>query len=531
MNCTTATLPFTKTGYFSEMMTAYLEQAQPLRSFYKHTPGLAGIKDAIAARKGFANNRPLLVEELRKQYATVPASAKVEENLALLLQPDTFTITTAHQPVIFTGPLYFIYKILHAIKLAATLRQELPQFHFVPVFYMGSEDADLEELGSIYLSGEKITWETKQTGAVGRMNTRGLEKIMQRAEGELSVLPHGKELVQLFKDHYLNSPDIQTATFRLVHALFAEYGLLVLVPDNPRFKELMLPVFEKDLFEQQPAAIVNATIEKLSKHYKVQANPRDINLFYLKDQLRGRIEITADGYIVHDSEIKFSEAQLRQELREHPERFSPNVILRGLFQETILPNIVFIGGGGETAYWLELAGLFDHYKVPYPMLLLRNSFLFIEKKWREKAARLEFSTTDLFKNEQELLTALVTRHKNGELKLTHELVEVQQLYHQLKAKAGHIDKTLESHIEALQTRAIRPLQELEKKMLRAEKRKYSDGQRQIHHLKEALFPHNSLQERIDNFMPYYARWGKEFIDMLYRCSPSLEPQFVILEEE
>lgn len=531
MNCTTATLPFTKTGYFTDIITAYLEQFETLRPFYKHSPGLAGIKDAIEARKGFATNRALLVKALTEQYAAVPASSKVKEQLDLLLQPDTFTITTAHQPVIFTGPLYFIYKILHTIKLAAALREQLPQYHFVPVFYMGSEDADLEELGSIWIGNEKLTWDTRQTGAVGRMNTRGLEKIINRVEGELSVQPHGAALVQLVKAAYLNSPDIQTATFRFIHVLFAEYGLVVLIPDNPLFKQQLLPVFEDDLFKQQPAAIVSKTIEKLSAHYKVQAHPRDINLFYLKDNLRNRIEKVGNEFIVHGSEMRFSEAALRQELQQHPERFSPNVILRGLLQETLLPNIVFIGGGGETAYWLELAGLFAHYKVPYPVLLLRNSFLFIEKKWQEKIARLGFSTTDLFKTEQELLTALVSRHKNGELKLEHELVEVKQLYSQLREKAGHIDKSLESHIEALQTRALRPLHELEKKMLRAEKRKYTDAQRQIHTIKEALFPRGSLQERIDNFMPYYAKWGKEFIEMLYDHTPSLEPQFVIVEEK
>jgi len=552
MNCTSATLPFTKTGYFTDIITAYLGQApstlrqaqgglsseqassadpeQALRPFYKHSPGLDGIKDAIEARKKTTTNRVLLVEELSKQYAALPASPKVQEHLQLLLQPNTFTITTAHQPVIFTGPLYFIYKILHAVKLAATLQQTLSSYRFVPVFYMGSEDADLEELGSIYLGNEKLTWETKQTGAVGRMNTRGLEKIIRRVEGELSVQPHGAALVQLLKECYLNSPDLQTATLRFVHALFADYGLLVLIPDNARFKQQLLPVFEDDLFRQTPATMVNNTIEKLSAHFKVQANPRDINVFYLKDNLRNRIEKVEDAFIVHGSDIRFTEEALRAELQQHPERFSPNVILRGLLQETLLPNIVFIGGGGETAYWLELAGLFEHYKVPYPVLLLRNSFLFIEKKWQEKIAKLGFSPADLFKTEQELLTALVSRHKNGELKLEHELVEVQQLYRQLREKAGHIDKSLESHIEALQTRAIRPLQELEKKMLRAEKRKYSDAQRQIHTIKEALFPRGSLQERIDNFMPYYAKWGKEFIDMLYKHSPSLDPQFVLLEE-
>ncbi|MBS1564108.1 MAG: bacillithiol biosynthesis cysteine-adding enzyme BshC [Bacteroidetes bacterium] len=531
MNCTNATLPFTKTGYFTEIITAYLEQAEAIRPFYRHAPDMAGIKAAIAARAAFSTDRRLLVEELTKQYASLPAAPKVQEHLQLLSQPNTFTITTAHQPVIFTGPLYFIYKILHAIKLAAALREQLPEYNFVPVYYMGSEDADLEELGSIYLGSEKLTWDTKQTGAVGRMNTRGLEKLISRVEGELSVQPHGPALLQLLKDCYLNSPDLQTATLRFVHALFAHYGLVILVPDNARFKQTMLSVFEDDIFNNKPAGIVTGTIEKLSAHYKVQAHPRDINLFYLKDTLRNRIEKQGDAYIVHGTELRFTEAALRAELQEHPERFSPNVILRGMLQETLLPNIVFIGGGGETAYWLELAGLFAHYKVPYPVLLLRNSFLFVEKKWQDKIEKLGFKASDLFRTEQELLTMLVTRNKNGELKLEHEMGEVEQLYSQLRAKAGHIDKTLEPHIEALRTRALRPLRELEKKMLRAEKRKYSDAQRQIHALRETLFPRGSLQERIDNFMPYYAKWGADFIETMYVNSPSLEPQFVIVSCE
>jgi bacillithiol synthase len=531
MNCTSTSLPYSKTGFFSKIVTDYLQQAEELRPFYIHSPTLEGIKTAIKARQNFPGNRALLAGELEKQYASVATTDLVKQNIQLLLDPGTFTITTAHQPAIFTGTLYFVYKILHTIKLAADLKEELPQYNFVPVFYMGSEDADLDELGKIYLGNEKIMWDTKQSGAVGRMNTKGLEKIITRIEGELSIHPFGAALIKLLKDCYLKSPDIQTATFKLINALFAAYGLVVLIPDNAHFKKIMQPVFEDDLLNQRPSAIVEETINKLSQHYKVQANPRAINLFYLKDDKRERIEVTGNRYEVLGSNISFSKAELLKELADHPERFSPNVILRGLFQETLLPNIVFIGGGGEMAYWLELQDLFRHYQVPYPVLVLRNSFLVVEKKWKEKIAKLGFSVKDFFQPAQQLLTSLVTRSKNGELKLVNELTEVQQLYRQLKQKAGNIDKTLEQHIEALQAKTIRPLHELEKKMLRAEKRKYEEQERQIQAVKSALFPLDNLQERVENFMPYYAKWGVDFISMLYQNSPALEQEFVVLEEQ
>ena len=531
MDCTFTQIPYRQTGYFSNLVLDYLDQSASLKEFYKYSPTPEGIRAAIEDRKKIKTNRSLLVEALKSQYQSVQASVAVQKNIESLSKENTFTITTAHQPAIFTGTLYFIYKILHVIKLANQLNKDYPENHFVPVYWMGSEDADLEELGKIYLDNEKIVWDTKQKGAVGRMNTKGLEKIIQRIDGEFSVQPFGKELCELLKDAYLKSPDVQTATFKLLHSLFEKYGLVVVIPDTPVLKKLMIPLFKDDLLNQTASGIVNNTITEIEKTYKVQAKPRDINLFYLRDDFRERIEKGEEGFSVVDTNIKFTENEILKELDEHPERFSPNVILRGLFQETALPNIAYVGGGGETAYWLEYKKLFEHYKIHFPVLLLRNSYLIVEKKWSEKISKMGFDVKDFFKSERELLTLLVSRHRNGELKLEKELAAAIQLYDKLRNKALAIDKSLLQHVEALQAKAIRPLQELEKKLMRAEKRKFGDEQRQINQIKQALFPLDGLQERIENFMPYYAKWGKDFMEMLFHKSLTTEQEFVVLVEK
>lgn len=528
MDWTEHHLPIHQTGYFSRIITDYLEQADALRPFYAYSPNGAGLHRALEVRKSHPVDRAVLVSALRDQYQHVPAMAPVSANISALANENTFTVCTAHQPAIFTGHLYFIYKILHTIRLASWLKTQHPEFDFVPVFYMGSEDADLEELGNIYLGGDKLVWETRQTGAVGRMKTKGLDKLLYRIEGELSVQPFGPPLIALLKECYLESPDIQTATFRLVHRLFGQYGLIILIADLAAFKKEMIPVFEDDLFNRRPAAIVGETIAQIPDHYKVQANPRDINLFYLKDDLRGRIDHDDDGFIVHGSNLRFTETEMRSELQLHPERFSPNVILRGLFQETILPNLAFIGGGGETAYWLEFKALFDHYRVPFPVLILRNSFLLIDRQWQEKIDRAGLSPNELFKSAEDLISEIVRRESEHPLSLEREITEANRYYEALKALTRPVDPSLEQHVEALQAKALDPIRTLEKKLLKAEKRKYGDLQRQVHSLKAALFPAGGLQERVENFMPLYAQYGPAFIDELYAHSPALDQDFVVL---
>lgn len=529
MDCISTRVPYGQTGFFSKIIIDYLDQSQALTPFYKHPVSLAGIEASIKSRQSFSTDRNALVKFLEKQYGSVDAHTAVKDNILKLNKETTFTICTAHQPAIFTGNLYFIYKILHVIRLADTFKKQWPQYDFVPVFWMGSEDADLDELGKIYLGGEKIVWDTKQTGAVGRMNTKGLSALINRIEGELSVQPFGKELIDLIKKCYLESADIQTATFKLLHALFADRGLIVMIPDDASLKRLMLPVFEEDLFQHKPSTIVEKTIEKLSAEYKVQANPRNINLFYLADDLRELIEKN-DDYKVRNTNIRFNADQLRKELHDFPEKFSPNVILRGLFQETVLPNIAFVGGGGETAYWLELKDLFENYKVPFPVLIVRNSFLVVEKKWQEKIQKMGLTVKEFFEAEQQLLATIVSRQKNGELKLQQEMEAASKVFQLLKSKAAAVDQSLLQHVEALQVKTLKPLQELEKKLLRAEKKKFEAEQRQIQQIKSALFPNDGLQERIDNFMPYYALWGKSFFECIYKNSLTLEQEFVILDE-
>ncbi|MGK2861965.1 MAG: bacillithiol biosynthesis cysteine-adding enzyme BshC [Chitinophagaceae bacterium] len=530
MDCTSTRIPYRQTGVFSKIVIDYIDQAEALKPFVAHQPIPEGIKHAISARKSIPVNRKLLVDELSTQYNDIETSGAVQKNINALLSPDTFTITTAHQNNIFTGPLYFIYKILHAIKLSEHLNTQLVPYKFVPVYYIGSEDADLDELNHIYLNGEKLVWNTMQTGAVGRMKIdNDFLKLISAIEGQLGVFPFGKETVSLIKDCYRPDEDIQMATFRMVNALFSEYGLIILLPDNAKLKEQLLPVFEDDLLNQTASKLVEKTSAKLGESYKVQVHPREINLFYLLDNIRERIVLRDTKYQVLNTGISFSKEELMTELKNHPERFSPNVILRGLYQVFIMPDIVFIGGGGELAYWLELKDMFNHYQVPYPVQLVRNSFLIIEDKWRKKMDKLGLSIEEIFQSEQELINLLVSRHSDKKTELNGTLSATEQIYEEIKKQAVSIDVTLEKHVDSLKSSTMHRLKELEKKMLRAEKRKFSDQQRQIHILKEKLFPEKGLQERYDNMLYYYAILGSSFIQKVYEHSLTLEQEFVVLE--
>lgn len=527
-NCTY--VPYSRTNYFSDLAIDYINSDAKLSPFYKHPVNIKGIREAIEERKNFTQQRSILVEELRSQYQGINTCSVLEKNIELLLAENTFTITTAHQPNIFAGPLYFIYKILHAIKLSSYLKEQLPDHNFVPVYYMGSEDADLDELGQITVDGVMYKWNTDQTGAVGRMKVdNSFLQLISQMYGQLGVLEHGKELIELFQNIYTKGKSIQQSTLELVNHLFGEYGLVVLIPDNIELKRIFIPVIKKELSEEFSNKAVKNSIEQLEKDYKVQAGGRELNLFYLKDNKRERIEKDDNLFKVKAMDLAFTQEEIFIEVDQHPERFSPNVILRGVFQETILPNIAFIGGGGELAYWLELKNVFDAVSVPYPMLILRNSFLLIEEKWSAKIRELELGVQDIFQSQHDLMKLIIKNKSETRFSLNGELQNTESLYDKIGLIASGVDKTLNQHVIALKTRALKYLHELEKKMIRAEKRKFETEQRQIQKLKLALFPGNNLQERAENFSMFYGKYGKDFFDMILEHSNSLDQQFAVVE--
>ncbi|HRO83363.1 MAG TPA: bacillithiol biosynthesis cysteine-adding enzyme BshC [Niabella sp.] len=533
MDCTATKIPYSETGYFSHVVTDYLKRADALRDAYKFYPDVKGIEAQIQSRLSYQINRKALVEGLKEQYQNIETSQATKENIELLADTNTFTITTAHQPNIFTGPLYFIYKILHAIKLAVHCKELFPQYRFVPVFFMGSEDADLDELGHIYLNNEKLEWKTAQTGAVGRMKVdKQLLQLIGRIESEVGVLPHAEEIIGLVKKYYAVDTEIQIATLGFVNELFKDYGLVVLVPDSHTLKSIAIDLFKEELLNQSSEKPVETTGQILTdRGYKTQAFSREINLFYLNENGRNRIVKEDEVWKVLHTDIVYNKDEILKLVETKPELFSPNVILRGVFQEMLLPNVSFIGGGGELAYWLQLKGLFDYLNIPYPILVLRNSFLFIDKKNRLLFEKLGFNIQEVFLPIRQLQEKWVKKNTGNKLEVKAEREALRDIYDSIAKRSIDIDITLQNHVEALKTQALKKLIELEKKMLRAEKRNYMEAMSQIERLKDKLFPLENLQERMDNIIIFYAKYGKEFIDACYHSSMTLEQEFVILNED
>ncbi len=521
---------YKETGFFSKLVTDYIENKETLQPFYNFRPDRAGIEAAITERQKHNTDRKLLSDTLRRQYAGLAQSPLVTQNLDKLADPHTLTICTAHQPNLMTGYLYFFYKILHAIKLANELTDAHPGMHFVPVYYMGSEDNDLDELGVFSFRGTTYRWDGGgQKGAVGRMDTRTLKPLLKELLRNFG--PPGQicdDLAKTITEAYTTQPTMGQATRYLVNELFGRYGLLVLDPDDAAFKKAFTPVLRDELLRQSSYPVLQEQIGKLSLHYKIQAHPRELNLFYLDQGVRERIVYEDNKWRVHNTSLSFSQEEILNLLDEHPECFSPNVMLRGLLQETILPNAVFIGGGAEVAYWMQLKTLFTLHGVFYPCILLRQSVLWATADDVATLDKTGLQLTDLFAAEAEMVRNYMTTTAANNWETTQERKEMALIMDGLRAKAARADGTLDKAAAAAQTRIERELTKLEQKMLRAEKRKHEIQIIRLVRVRNKLFPGGSLQERKENFLELYLEYGPAFTEITYMGIQPISNQFLIV---
>lgn len=519
-------LPYHQIQQLSEKDRAYVGEDPRLQKFKKYKASIHSFKEAIEDKKTQNIDRQLLYTVLKNQYQELPTNSFVNKQIELLKDENTYTITTAHQPTLFTGPLYYIYKIISTINLAESLNSFYPDYNFVPVFISGAEDHDFDEVNHLTLFGKRITWNSDQTGSVGLMNNHGIDVVLN----QLTELIRDEELIELLRGFYPENGNYGKSAIRLVNHLFARFGLVVLDMNNKELKNSFKDFFLKEVFERPSEKLVKETQNELAAAgFAPQAFVRPINLFYIQPGRRDRIEITADGvYQVLNTEVNFSEEELRKEINVHPEKFSPNVVLRPIYQEYILPNLAYVGGGGEIAYWLERKSQFEYFGVNFPVLIRRNSVLLLDEPSVHKAEKLGFHAVDLFKDSEVLTREYLDRNSQMSLELKDEIKELSNLFDKVVSKAIHADKTLEKTVYAEKAKQIKSLEYLEEKIIKAEKQKHDISLQQIQKLRAKVFPDNGLQERTDNFLPYYSRMKDEFLDLLKSNLNPLEEGFVVL---
>lgn len=524
-------IPFRETNYFSDFICDYLDEKTVLKDFYHRFPNLENFKAQIEEKRLSvrAQSRTILVERLKSQYKNLNTSELTTKNIDNLNSENTFTITTGHQLNLFTGPLYFLYKIVSTINLTKQLKENYPEYNFVPMYWMASEDHDFEEINYFNFKGKKIQWNSNQTGAVGHFNTEGLDAVFDVISSEFGAGKNAEQLKIWFKDAYLNHDNLADATRYLANQLFGDHGLVILDADDSELKRLFIPQMKKEIVEQTAFKTVSETNKKLEDlELKIQVNPREINLFYIKDGLRERIVESNGVYAVLETNITWTENEILKHLDEYPERFSPNVIMRPLYQEVILPNLCYIGGGGEMIYWLQLKSNFEAQQVTFPMLLLRNSVLVKSEKQTLKLNNLNILNNDLFLDRHAFINKKVRKISNIDIDFSEQIQHLETQFKQLFELAEHTDKSFVGAVKSQEVKQIKGLKHLEKRLLKAQKRKLADQIERCTTLQEQLFPNQSLQERNTNFSELYLEYGNQLIPELMTSLEPLKGEFLIL---
>ena len=512
----------------------YLEGERKLVPFFNRANEIENYLDQIKEKKKNYNNsyRKILNKELKKQYDKIPNNTKQINNINLLNEQNTFTVCTGHQLNLFTGPLYFFYKIIDTIKICNQLKIKYPKYNFIPIYWMASEDHDFKEINFFNSNNNKFEWITNSSGPVGRLSTKGLELVFEKMK-LIFKNSNEKKILSFFQSSYLKNKNFSDASLSLIHNLFSSYGLVIIQPDNRNLKSLFKEIIKDEVLNQNSFNLISKTNTKIknSLNYKFdpQVHSRKINMFYILDGVRERIEYKNNVYNVLNTEISFSESQIIKEINNHTERFSPNALLRPVYQEYLLPNLSYVGGGSEIAYWLQLKDYFDYLNIPFPILTLRSSVLLISSKQYNKCKKLNLSIDDLFKDLNDLKLEYLKSNSNILTDFSPQKNSLKKNFKDLYILAKHTDKSFLGAVKAQEIKQLNGLSNLEKRLIRAEKRKYKDSINRIEILKNELFPNNSFQERHINFSQFFSLKEDNFLKILFKNIDPFKQGFKVIK--
>lgn len=532
-------VPFDVSNLFNTLFIDYIEKSPNLASFCSYAPQIESFEKIIKEQSFDYLDRELLVKSLLAQNKAYLENYKlIEQNIVSLKEKNCYTVCTGHQLCVFTGPLYVLYKIISTISLAKVLNQKYPSNTFVPVYWMATEDHDFEEINHIHLFGKRLEWDKdlalgKNKTAAGKIATKTLLSLLEEIKKVVGEEDQAKELMSIFIDSYSKNDLLSDANRCLITQLFGDYGLVVIDANETELKSQLKDIIKTDIQENINFKLVNESIELLhQKGYSAQVNPREINFFYIdKNGNRERIEQIDSKFKVQHSSFFENIEEVKMDIDRNIGSYSPNVVLRPLYQQKILPNVAYVGGPGEIAYWLEYKKMFDFHKIVFPILIPRNSALLIDGKTQEQLNKYNWSILSLFEDTEMLVKKYIHQNASHAVSLEEETDRLKLIFGDIRNKAEKQDKTLAGAVDAELQKTINSLVSLQNKLIRAEKLKQEVSVAQIRKLKDKFFPANNMQERYDNFIPYYLKYGHSFISQLIELFNPLDLKLYLFLEK
>lgn len=526
-------LPLAETGFFNPTILSYISGSELLKPLYDYEDTIAGFGQKIKERANFKGNRKKLVEQLSKQYAmaSIDLEHSVASNISALESENTFTVTTGHQLNFLSGPLYVIFKLISTINLAERLKQSYPGNNFVPVYWMATEDHDIAEIDHISIFGKKVAFESDYQGPSGSLQTKEIQSAILQVKELLGSGETSADLIKKIEEAYTNKSNLADATRCWINALLGEYGLVILDANDQELKKEFIPILKKEVEEQFTFKGVNEANKILGSSFDIQVNPRELNLFYMDGDSRQRIVQNGENFEVLNTDLKFSRQEILKKIEKEPELFSPNVLLRPVYQERILPNLAYVGGPSEIAYWLELKFVFAALQMTMPVLMLRNCGMIMDSIASSKWAKLGFEPEQLFIGESELSKIYLSKGALKEFSSEKAQDEISKQFDSLKEQVNTIDPTLVPAVDSEKTKALNSIRQINEKVIRALKKKEETEILQIKKVKEKLFPNNGLQERSETILPFYMRYGKTIISELKSNFDPFDTNFLILIEK
>lgn len=516
-------IPFQNIESIPKLIKDFLNEEIPAFSGFHFSLEKAFLQADKKSKEYTSAQRKILTNVLNNQLKNLQLSEKQKDNIEALSHENTFTITTGHQLNLFSGPVFFIYKILQTIKTADFLTQNSDK-KFVPIFWLATEDHDFEEINHFKTENNFYQIKGKSGGAVGRILLEE-NSFIEEFEKEFKDDVFGTQLILLAKKAYQKGRTLTEATKILVQELFAEFGLLMIDGDDVLLKNQMNAIFSEELQHQITYHFSKEKVNFLTEKYgKVQVNPREINLFYL-DEERNRITFDGEQYQIIDKNLTFT----FEEMTKDWTKISPNALLRPVFQEKVLPNIAYIGGNAEIMYWLELPDVFRKFGVEFPLLIPRNSLLYLKEKTFRKIEKSGVEINHFLGNFQAFLNQKLLKESDLSKDLEEKELLVKTHFEELKEKAKTTAIPFKNMVEAEEKRQLKSFEKFRKRLLKAEKIVHAEKIEQLEKLYLEIHPAGKWQERTLNFSVFFSEEGQLWIDNCYQQIDVDNSQLIIVE--